>query len=176
MQPTRQMIAALFLVLPALHGCSRPSAADAPAKREAAAAPVRTADAAIAPPEIVQACELVTAREMSAILGAAVRAEPNDHSNGKTECIYTPKDGVSPYVEFSVEWGSGEGAMMGVGMAAQAEPGLASPYEGIGDQAMAVGPMLMIRSGEDLISIVFSGVDDIPAKAKGIFDTARARM
>jgi hypothetical protein len=119
---------------------------------------------------------MVTAEEMSAILGAAVHAERNDRSNGKTECIYTPDGGISPYVELSVEWGSGEGAMMGAGMAAQIEPGLTNPYEGLGDQAIAVGPMLMIRTGEDLVSIVFSGVEDAPSKAKRIFDTAKARM
>jgi hypothetical protein len=34
----------------------------------------------------------------------------------------------------------------------------------------------MIRTGEDLVSIVFSGVEDAPSKAKRIFDTAKARM
>lgn len=119
---------------------------------------------------------MVTAEEMSAILDATVRAERNHRSNGKTECICTPDEGISPYVELTVEWGSGEGAMMSAGMAAQAEPGLANPYEGLGDQAIAVGPMLMIRSGEDLVPIVFSGVEDAPSKAKRIFDTAKARM
>jgi hypothetical protein len=61
-------------------------------------------------------------------------------------------------------------------MAAQAEPGLANPYEGLGDQAAAVGPALMIRAGEDLVMLVFSGVDDAPSKAKRIFETAKARM
>ena len=31
-------------------------------------------------------------------------------------------------------------AMIGAGMAAQAEPGLTTPYDGLGDQAIAVGP------------------------------------
>lgn len=168
MRMTCSTIAALLLCLPALHGCSRtPATVSSAATAEPAAA--------VAPPS-AQACDMVTAEEMSAILGAAVHAERNDRSNGKTECIYTPDEGISPYVEFSVEWGSGEGGMMGVGMAAQVEPGLANPYEGLGDQAVAVGPMLMIRSGEDLVSIVFSGVEDAPPKAKRIFDTAKARM
>jgi hypothetical protein len=127
-------------------------------------------------PQDTRACDMVTAGEMSAILGAAVHAERNDRSNGRTECIYTPDEGVSPYVELSVEWGSGEAGMMGAGMAAQAEPGLVDPYEGLGDQAVAVGPMLMIRTGDDLVSIVFSGVEDAPSKAKRIFDTAKTRM
>lgn len=173
--PSRRPVLAVLLVLLALHGCSKQSATLTPA---AADSHVSTARTAAPEPQRndAKACELVTAEEMSAILGAAVRAEPNDRSNGKTECIYTSVEGVSPYVEFSVEWGSGEGAMAGVGMAAQAEPGLASPYEGLGDQAAAVGPALMIRTGEDLVMLVFSGVDDIPSKAKRIFAAAKARM
>jgi hypothetical protein len=58
----------------------------------------------------------------------------------------------------------------------KAEPGLTSPYDGIGDQAAAVGTGLMIRTGDDLVTIMFSGVADAPAKAKRIFDTAKARM
>ncbi len=122
------------------------------------------------------ACELVNEAEMSRILGGAVVAQNNDHSNGKTECIYNAANGISPYAQLSVEWGSGAGAMTGVGILGQAEPGIASPYEGIGDQAVAVGPALMIRTGEDLMTIVFSGVDDIPPKAKLILETAKARM
>jgi hypothetical protein len=34
----------------------------------------------------------------------------------------------------------------------------------------------MIRSGEDLITLVFSGVDDLPGKARRIYDTVKARM
>lgn len=158
---------ALLLVLPALHGCSKQQAQTADMPDPASAEPQQ---------KIAKACELVTEQEMSAILGSPVHAEPNDRSTGKTECIYTSTQGISPYLEFSVEWGSGEAAMMGLGMAGQAEPGLVSPYEGLGDQTVAVGPTLMIRTGEDLVSLVFSGVDDAPAKAKQIFDTAKARM
>lgn len=172
----RCLLALLLLALPPLHGCSKQPATSTPAMTADAQALAARAVAPEPQQETAKACELVTAQEMSAILGAAVRAEPNDRSNGKTECVYNAVAGVSPYVEFSIEWGSGEGAMMGVGMAAQAEPGLASPYEGLGDQAAAVGPALMIRTGEDLVMLVFSGVDDIPSKAKQIFETAKARM
>jgi hypothetical protein len=143
--------------------------------------PVRTADSVASAPASAErtglkACAMVTQAEMSAILGAAVIAEPNDRSNGKTECVYKAASGVSPYVELSVDWGSGEAAMMATGMMSKIEPGLTSPYAGIGDQASAVGPMLMIRTGDDLMTIVFSGVDDLPGKAKAIFTTAKARM
>ena len=96
-------------------------------------------------------------------------------ANGKTECIYKPASGISPYVEFSVDWGGGEAAMTAMGMMGRIEPGLANPYDELGDQAAGVGPMLMIRTGEDLVTIVFTGVSDAPAKAKQIFDTAKGR-
>ncbi len=66
--------------------------------------------------------------------------------------------------------------MASAGVMGRQEPGLTSPYDGIGDQAVAVGPALMIRTGDDLVSIVFSGVSGAPAKARRIFDTAKARM
>ncbi len=124
----------------------------------------------------VRACAMVTAVEMSAILGAPVVAEANDRSNGRTECVYKPTSGTSPYVELSVDWGGGQAAMAATGMMGRLEPGLTNPYEGIGDQAAADGPALMIRTGEDLVTIVSSGVSDAPAKAKQIFETAKGRM
>lgn len=123
-----------------------------------------------------KACEMVTAAEMSAILGKKVTAQPDEHSPGTTGCNYKPESGISPSIEFSVSWGDGDAAMKGVGMANRHEPGLASPYDGIGDEAAAAGPALFIRSGEDLIQIVFNGVDHAPAAARKIFDTAKAKM
>ena len=66
--------------------------------------------------------------------------------------------------------------MRGMGLAEKHEHGLTSAYDGIGDQAGSAGPLLMIRTGEDLVTIVFSGVNDMPAVAKKIFTTAKARM
>jgi hypothetical protein len=79
-------------------------------------------------------------------------------------------------VEIKVDWGDGEVAMRAAAMMNRKEPGIADPYEGIGDQAIAVGPTLMIKTGEDLVQLIFTGVDDAPVKAKKIFDTAKARM
>ena len=183
MNSTRLVLASLLLALPALYGCSKPPAtpaptatADTPAPAAAAAVAVAAA-AAAASREDAKACDLVTPAEMSTILGSTVvGAEPNHKSSGKTECIYKPAEAVSPYVEFSVEWGEGETAMNAMGAMAHAEPGIGNPYDGIGDQAVAAGTALMIRSGKDLVTITFSGVTDAPAKAKKIFDTAKARM
>jgi hypothetical protein len=113
---TIPLLVLLLMALPALHGCSKqPITATPPTTTDAQAQAAQAA--ASEPQQTAKACELVTDKEMTAILGAAVHAEPDDRSNGKTECIYTPVAGVSPYVEFSVEWGSGEGAMMGAGKA-----------------------------------------------------------
>ena len=118
------------------------------------------------------ACELVTQAEMSSILGSPVVAA----EHGSNKCIYTAASGISPYVEFSVDLGDGEAAMGATRMMATKEPGIADPYEGVGDEAASVGPALMIRTGEDLVTLVFSGVEDVPDKARRIFDTAKARM
>lgn len=122
------------------------------------------------------ACSLVTDAEMSTILGVAMATDSNDRSSGKTECNYSPRSGVTPAVKLSVDWGDGEVAMNAAGFMGKHEPGLTNPYEGLGDQAVAVGPALMIRTGDDLVTIVFTGVSEAPAKAKRIFDTAKGRM
>jgi hypothetical protein len=127
-----------------------------------------------APRKFPAACALVTEAEMSAILGARVVAEARP--GGNTECNYKPVSGISPAVKLSVDWGDGKVAMASAGAMGRREPGLTNPYEGIGDQAAAVGPALMIRTGEDLVTIVFIGVSGAPAKAKRIFETAKARM
>lgn len=160
----------------AMAGCSQPTATPVADTATAAAPTPTVSDAAATETQKPVACDMVTASEMSAIVGGEVAAQPNESSSGKTECIYTAVKGISPYVEFSVEWGEGELAMKSAGAMTQVEPGITSPYEGIGDQAIAVGTSLMIKTGPDLISITFSGVDNAPAAAKKIFDTAKARM
>jgi hypothetical protein len=161
---------AALLVLASCSKSSQPSpaAASSPASTPIAEQPPEKAPA--------KACDMVTQAEMSSILGSAVVAKSNDHSSGKTECIYTAAVGVSPYVKLSVDWGDAEIAMNAMGLMNQKEPGITSPYDGIGDQAAAVGTALMIRKGEDLVTIVFSGVTDAPGAARRIFDTAKTRM
>ena len=66
--------------------------------------------------------------------------------------------------------------MRAMGTMANVEPGIADPYSGIGDQAISVGTVLMVRTGNDLVSITFSGVDDVPTKARMIFDTLKAKL
>jgi hypothetical protein len=131
----------------------------------AARAPRRAADNR-------SACELISEAEMSAMLGTPVAAT----ASGRSKCIYKSAGSSGPYVEFSVDRGDGAAAMKGVGMAEKHESGLSSPYAGIGDQAVAVGPALLIRTGDDLVTLVFSGVRDVPTAAKKIFEVAKAKL
>jgi hypothetical protein len=151
----------------ALTGCSK---SDAPPKAVA-----QSSTAPVAAREQPKACALVTESEMSSILGGVVVAKGEDRPV-QTTCTYSPTSGISPYAELKVDWGDGEAGMLGAGMAGRVEPGMTNPLAGIGDQAVMVGPVLMIRKGEDLITIVLSGVDDPLAKAKRIFATASPRM
>lgn len=112
---------------------------------------------------------------MSTILGGAVKAEAEDRPT-QTSCTYTAASGISPYAELKVTWGDGEVGMMGAGLARRLEPGLTDPLAGLGDQASSMGTGFMIRTGEDLITVVFSGVDEPVEKAKRIVATMRPRM
>lgn len=161
------MLVALPVIL--LGACAKKDVPVPEAKAETAA-PVPHAKAS------VTACNMVTEAEMSAILNVKVAAEPHEGTSDQTECIYKPVSGISPYVDFTVVRGDGEAAMTAAGFMGQKEPGITNPYDGIGDQAFAVGPALMIRTGEDLVKIIFSGVSDAPVAAKKIFDTAKPRM
>jgi len=157
-----------------LAACSKPEPAPPVGERNPE---VHTAaPAAAAKPRLTIACNMVPQAEMSAILGGAVTARPDERSNGQTQCIYTAVTGFSPYAELKVEWGEGRLAMSAVGMANQAEPGITSPLAGLGDQAAQIGSALMIRSGEDLVTIVFSGVDDALPKAHAIFALVKTAL
>jgi hypothetical protein len=175
----RVLFVALLLALPMIGGCSGSSNGPSPSATPSSTATTPTTPIAATAPsrEDAKACDLVTSQEMSAILGTAVVGTDPDHkSSGLTTCDYSPSGASTPSAEFSVEWGEAEIAMRATGATNKKEPDIADPYAGIGDQAAAVGPMLWIRSGKDLVKIMVSGVDDAPAKVKKIFDTAKARM
>ncbi len=150
-------------------------AASAEAAGTQAQPAAEVASEAVAP--LLTACELVTAQEMSAIVGSPLGAESEERpSNAETTCTYKKAESLSPDVTFTLNRGHGEAAMAGMGMLSQAEPGIADPYEGIGDHAATVGPQLWIRTGEDLVTLTILGFDDVPGKARKILDTAKARM
>lgn len=168
---TLSLLAVTFVAL-TLQACSPPTEQTALPGTDA----VATAPPAIAEHAKLQACALVTVQEMSVILGSKVQGEPHEGTVDKTECIYKPADAPSPYVELTVERGDAKEAMAAMGTMGKIEPGMTNPYAGIGDQAGQVGTAMFIRTGDDLVTITFSGVEDIPGKARKIFDTAKARM
>jgi hypothetical protein len=139
----------------------------APVEQPSAAKPE-----AAQPAKARTACEWVTAEQMAAVLGAPVTAEA---STG-TECNYTPTSGAGiPMAQLAVELGSAEAAMTATGMLGQMEPGMTNPYEGLGDQAAAIGPAIWIRRGNDLVRITVMGVEDHDAAVRrvyGIVDAA----
>jgi hypothetical protein len=128
------------------------------------------ARASSAPADNRPACEIVTQAQMSAILGSPVVAT----SSGRSKCIYKTEGASRPYVEFSFEAGDGAAGMAGAGFAGKHEPGLTSPYDGLGDEAVAAGPALFIRTGDDLVTIVLYGVSDRANAAKKILEAAKA--
>ncbi len=178
----RATLVALLMILPMVDGCSKqantPVATSTTAPTSTSGASEADIKKMVADQNKPQptACTLVTPQEMSAILGSTVTAEPHEGTVDKTQCIYKPASTPSPYVDLTVNWGDGESAMAAMGAMNHVEPGITNPYAGIGDQAAAVGTALMIRTGEDLVTITFSGVDDAPAKVRKIFDTAKPRM
>jgi hypothetical protein len=50
------------------------------------------------------------------------------------------------------------------------------PLAGVGDQALTVGPVVMIRRGEDLITIRVTGVDDALRHIKLIYAAINAKL
>jgi hypothetical protein len=178
----RAALVALLMILPMVDGCSKQ--ADTPAPTSSAAPTSTSAPSEADIKKMVAdqnkpqptACTLVTPQEMSAILGSTVTAEPHEGTVDQTECIFKPANAPSPYIELTVNYGDGEAAMGAATAMNHVEPGITNPYAGIGDQAVAVGTALMIRTGEDLVTITFSGVDDAPAKVRKIFDIAKPRM
>jgi hypothetical protein len=160
------------------HDLSESEIAALPCKpvRSRRAMMLEAAAAAKKPHKTTPACQLVSPAEMSTILGTPVVGKPDDRPGEFTQCTYQPASTSFPSVELKLTWGDGAAAMQGMGMAGKREPGLVSPYDGIGDQAGAAGPLLLIKTGDDLMTMVFNGVTGTPAKAKRIFDTAKARM
>ncbi len=161
---------AALLLSSLLGACSKPEATVAAAP----ATPAAPASVPIAVPASREtpACAMVTPEQMGAIVGASVVAK----AQGADKCIFNAVRGPSPYVELKIDRGDGEIAMKSVGAMSRHEPGIADPLAGLGDQAAQVGPAFMIRSGHDLVSITFSGVDDVPKKAHAVFDLVKPQL
>ena len=123
------------------------------------------------------ACELISAADMSAVLGKAVTAE-NDDRGGQTKCTYSSAgDEIGgPYAEVQLNWGDGVAGMKGAGAMEPQLGKVMGQLAGLGDQATSVGPMILIRRSTDLITLVISGVLDSTAAAKRIYGLLDARL
>jgi hypothetical protein len=150
-----------------LAACNKTNPGPAPASSVSADA---AADRA---PKELSACDFLTAEEMSTLLGGRVTRDPP--TRGDT-CVYSPAQEPGPFAELKFEPGDGEAAMMGAGFANRQEPGLVDPLVGVGDQALSVGPVVMIRRGEDLITIRLPGVDDPLRRIKLIYGAINAKL
>ena len=165
---TRSKLASALLLALIAVGCSKPElpATDKPAVEGPVAA------AAKRPERPASACDIVDASAMSAILGAAVLSQ----GGGESKCTYKATAGISPYAELEIERGDGEIAMKATRQMNKREPGIADPLAGLGDEAAQVGPAFFIRSGQDFVKIVFSGVTDPVPKAKAILKLVGPRL
>ncbi len=123
------------------------------------------------------ACGLVSAADMSAVLGTTVTAAADDRG-GQTKCTYETAGGElgAPYAEVQLNWGDGESGMMGAGAMKSDLGAVMGNLAGLGDQATTVGPMILIRRGDDLITLVISGVPDGTAAAKSIYGLLDKRL
>src|SRR3978361_1950325 len=115
-------VLATFLVAASLCACGKNDPPPAP--------PAATAPPPAAANKVVSACNLVTAAEMSAILGAPVAATAKDRAV-KAQCIYQASSGVSPYLDFSIDWGDGADAMRAAAVMGRIKPGMTDPLAGI---------------------------------------------
>lgn len=173
----RSRFIALPLVLAGsilLNGCSRQDSSPG----AAATAAVNTTAPAVAKLH-GKACDMVSQAEMSEILGGAVTAVATEGGQSWTQCIYSPVTGTTPLeVELKVEWGAGPSLAPASNLANSAAPiGAVDPLQGIGDLAVQVPGLVLIKVGDDLMTVQFVyGDTDLPGKARRIFETAKGRL
>jgi hypothetical protein len=148
-------------------GCGAPASPPAAITSEGATQPAQL--------KVVQACKLITLEEIAALAGKPLPATP-DEGGGATTCVWEPEGGGLPRVELKIERGSAEAAMTAFGMLEKHEPGISNPYDDLGDEAVAIGPAVMIKRDDDLFTITALGVDDSEAAVHKIYETATARM
>jgi hypothetical protein len=157
-----------------LNGCSKQDASPDSAATAAASATTPAASKVRG-----KACDMVTQAEMSEILGGAVNAAATEGGQSWTQCIYSPVTGTKPLaVELKVEWGAGPSLAPASSLANTAAPiGAVDPLQGIGDLAVQVPGLVLIKVGDDLMTVQFVyGDTDLPGKARRIFDTAKSRL
>lgn len=141
---------------------------------ETAVATAPVAESAQAKPQS-KACDLITAAEMSQLLGATV-IPTADEGVGRTGCNWAPSGGGMPFAELKVEWGQGEAAMEAASMLSKREPGINNPYDDLGDEAWVTGPAVMIKKQEDLFTVMVYGAQDAEAVVHKMYETAVSRL
>ena len=164
-------------------GCSKEASPPAGATTApSVSAPVVATKAAPASKARANACNMVTAAEMSAILGGTVTAAAggNERPPAATECIY---ESASPSLsaELEVDWGGGDPQVLGTaaGLANGAAPVKAvGPLHGLGERAYTVtADQVFISTQGHLMMIRFPrGSSNVAAKARRIYETAQPRM
>jgi hypothetical protein len=118
-------------------------------------------------------CAFVSQSEMRAIVHAPVVART---INGGNACSYDLPSGPGAHAKVQVDRGDGRIGMQSAGAMSGRLRGVENPLAGVGDQAVQVGPTIMVRSGEDLVSIEMSGVSRPIDKAKAIFAIVKRRL
>ncbi|WP_442756181.1 hypothetical protein ACNHKD_06075 [Methylocystis sp. JAN1] len=123
------------------------------------------------------ACGLIPAADMSAILGSPVAVSADDRG-GQTKCTYETAGGEigGAYAEVELSWGDGAAGMAGAGLVKPQLKKVMGELAGLGDQATFVGPMILIRRSNDLITLVISGVPDSVVAAKRIYGLLNERL
>lgn len=160
-----------------LGSCAQHSSADAPSATET----TKTV-ATVAVTKHLGACEIVTAREMSAILGGPMKAQrgSNDRPPSATECDYSSATGASAYAELELDWDAGElqAFKKAGGLAGGAAPGSANAMKGLGEAAYLVaGTQVFISTGGNLMIIRFlPGAHDVISRARRVYNVAKARL
>lgn len=127
-----------------------------------------------------KACDLVTAAEMSTILGRAVTATTNDRSPNDVGCVYTPAGASEAILDLRIEDGAGPATMAAAGLAGSvsAGTGMLNPLQGVGEQAvyLEVAGQVMIDAGDDLVQVSLTDIADPLPKVRRIYEIARPRM
>lgn len=122
-----------------------------------------------------QACNLLTANELSAVVGSPMVATPQD-GDGVSNCKYAPAGDRGPSVEFTVMPGDGESTLQMdrdmKGHDAEAD----KRFAGIGDDAVVVPPSVQVRVGKDLLVFSLLGVGDEPSAIRKIVSVVKPRL
>ena len=164
--PVFRVLAAALLA--ALCACAKSSDTTTSSTTTATATSAPTTDIAAAVAKANKSddpCSFVTVTEMRAILHAAVVTQVS----GGNKCVYELPSGPGPRAQIEVDRGDGRIAMKSAGA-------MGSPLKGVGDQAVSVGPTIMVRTGEDLVQVEMSGVQAPIQKATTIYNTVKKRL